>query len=125
MSTPVQTPNQKQEEKKQVVTFSFLQKHYEILFAIWAAKIGSDSLKKLSATKATKAFESFLRAMITKGAVGIRNQNLTRDYTRSREQVDSLVEDGMSREDAEQEVFECSIVAARRKLQVSKKAPLF
>lgn len=119
-----ETVQKEQTPETKDVTFTFTAPHLAVLFNIFSHDMGED-LKKLSAVTIQKRFASWLRSILVKGVIVKRNSIANSDYLRKRTRVDALVDEGMERKNAEEEIFEMSGTAYRRKLEIEKKSPLF
>lgn len=106
------------------LTFEFSPEANNAMFEIFAASQG-DKLKKASATRVKTLFGLFLREVMLKGITAKRNSAIVAVYNRQCKDIDDLVDSGMSRKDAEQEVFEMTGTQKRRQIAILKSSRLF
>lgn len=118
-------PDTQTETKENIkINFEFSPEANKAMFEIFALAAG-DKLKKASATRVKTLFGQYLRELMLKGLLAKRNSTLNAEYNRNCKLVDELVDSGIKRIDAEQEVFEMTETQARRALKNATSARLF
>lgn len=98
---------------------------YAAIREVAANVYGYEKFNKLSLPAQDKKISFLFRECALKSLVAKRNSKLTGEYNKEAKDVDSLVDSGMSRKDAEIEVWGITGTQRRRVLDLAKKQPLF